>query len=132
MIDAHRMQQVIENLLDNSCQAMADPQWQSPALHERRITVRSETAGPHVRISVQDSGPGIAPDILSKVFDPLFTTKSFGTGLGLPKVRKFVELHGGTVDVESVAGQGTTFTIWLPRQTDVMPAREATRSESAA
>jgi len=132
MIDAHRMQQVIENLLDNACQAMADPQWQPPASHERRITVRSETAGPHVRISVQDSGPGIAPDILSKVFDPLFTTKSFGTGLGLPTVRKIVELHGGTVDVESVAGQGTTFTIWLPRQTDVMPAREATRSESAA
>jgi signal transduction histidine kinase len=53
--------------------------------------------------------------VLPKIFDPLFTTKSFGTGLGLPTVRRFVEQHGGTIDVASIPGRGTTFTIYLPR-----------------
>ncbi len=78
--------------------------------------MRCEAAGPHVRIAVADTGPGIPPDVVPKIFEPLFTTKSFGTGLGLPTVRKVVEQHGGTIDVASVPDQGSTFTIWLPRQ----------------
>lgn len=115
-IDTHRFEQVIVNLLDNACQALTDGKWEPPAVCERRITVRCEATGPHVRITVADTGPGIPPDALPKIFEPLFTTKSFGTGLGLPTVRKIVEMHGGTIDVASLPDQGTTFTIWLPRQ----------------
>src|SRR4029453_11478991 len=83
---------------------------------QRTITVRSEAAGPHVRLSVTDNGPGIPQDRLPKTSHPLFPTKSFGVGPGLPTVRQIVEQHGGTIDVESTVEVGTVFTIWLPRQ----------------
>jgi two-component system sensor histidine kinase HydH len=53
--------------------------------------------------------------LLPRIFEPLFTTKTFGVGLGLPTVRQIVELHGGTIDAESRPNEGTIFTIWLPR-----------------
>jgi signal transduction histidine kinase len=80
--------------------------------------VRSEAAGPHLRLSVADNGPGIPADMLARIFEPLFTTRSFGVGLGLPTVQQIVEQHGGTIHVDSAPGRGTTFTIWLPRQAD--------------
>jgi len=84
-------------------------------LHGRRLTIRTAAAGPHAKISVIDNGPGMRPEILEKIFKPLFTTKSSGVGLGLPTVQKLVEQHGGTIDVISAVGEGTTFTTWLPR-----------------
>jgi signal transduction histidine kinase len=114
-IDAHRFEQVITNLLDNACHALADAHRKDGDARENRIFVSTETAGPHVRVTVQDTGPGIPSEVLPKIFEPLFTTKSFGTGLGLPTVRRFVEQHGGTIDVASIPGRGTTFTIYLPR-----------------
>lgn len=67
-----------------------------------------------VRVEVTDSGRGIAPEDISKVFEPYYSTKDTGTGLGLAIVRKAVEDHGGTVNVHSKQGSGTTFTIILP------------------
>jgi signal transduction histidine kinase len=115
-LDRERFRQIVVNLVDNAAQALADPGWTLPDDRQRAITVRTEAAGPHVRISVTDNGPGIPQDRLPKIFEPLFTTKSFGVGLGLPTVRQIVEQHGGTIDVESTVDVGTTFTIWLPRQ----------------
>jgi len=115
-LDRDRFRQIIVNLVDNAAQALADPGWTPSDDRQRTITVRTEAAGPHVRISVEDNGPGIPQDRLPKIFEPLFTTKSFGVGLGLPTVRQIVEQHGGTIDVESTVDVGTVFTIWLPRQ----------------
>jgi signal transduction histidine kinase len=70
------------------------------------------TAG--IRVTVQDNGPGIPPDHLKSVFEPFFTTKDSGTGLGLSICRDVVIRHGGQIEVNSVEGQGTTFTITLP------------------
>ena len=72
-------------------------------------------SGAVVRLSVCDNGPGIASENLGKIFEPLFTTKSFGVGLGLSTVRELVEKHGGTIDVASLPGHGANFTISLPR-----------------
>jgi signal transduction histidine kinase len=87
--------------------------------------VRTETAGPHCRLSVIDTGPGIPEQALAKIFEPLFTTKNFGVGLGLPTVQKIVEAHGGTIGVERTGPGGTEFVAWLPRQQADQPVAEA-------
>lgn len=74
----------------------------------------SNEAGERARVEVIDTGRGIAPEDISKVFEPYYSTKDTGTGLGLAIVRKAVEDHGGTVNVHSKQGSGTTFTIILP------------------
>ncbi|HUL06629.1 MAG TPA: ATP-binding protein [Candidatus Acidoferrum sp.] len=116
LLDRTRFRQVLVNLIDNAAQAMTDAEWTPGDERERTITVGTVAAGPHLRLSVADNGPGIAADKLTKIFEPLFTTKVKGVGLGLPTVRKLVEQHGGTIDVESTVGEGTIFTVWLPRQ----------------
>jgi signal transduction histidine kinase len=114
-MDGNRFRQVLVNLLDNAAQALTDVAWTPAEDRERKITVSTEAAGPHVRLCITDTGPGIPPETMSKIFEPLFTTKNFGVGLGLPTVRQIVEQHGGTIDVESAVDQGTDFTIWVPR-----------------
>ncbi len=64
---------------------------------------------------VSDDGPGIPPDRIVKIFQPFFTTKESGTGLGLSMTRKILEMHDGWITMESVEGKGTTFTVFLPR-----------------
>jgi CheY-like chemotaxis protein len=73
--------------------------------------------GPHVRLTVRDTGQGMSPDVMQRIYDPFFTTKASGegTGIGLSVVHGIVVNHGGTITVESQVGQGTTFTIYLPR-----------------
>jgi signal transduction histidine kinase len=106
---------------------LQDPAWQPAKGHARRIILRSERVGSHVRLSARDTGPGIPPDVLPRIFEPLFTTKNFGVGLGLPTVRQIVEQHGGTIEVDSTVEVGTTVTIWLPRLAEAEPptGREA-------
>jgi signal transduction histidine kinase len=116
-LDRDRFRQVLVNLLDNAIQAFDDPAWLPTGPRERTITVRSEAAGPYFQLSVVDTGPGIPPSTLPKIFEPLFTTKSFGVGLGLPMVRQIVQQHGGSIDVTSDVGKGTTVVIRIPRTT---------------
>ncbi len=130
-LDRERFRQIIVNLVDNAAQALADADWAPADDRQRTITVRTEAAGPHVRLSVSDNGPGIPQDRLPKIFEPLFTTKSFGVGLGLPTVRQIVEQHGGTIDVESTVDEGTAFTIWLPRQAAPAATAEPAQAQVA-
>jgi signal transduction histidine kinase len=67
-----------------------------------------------VVIAVSDTGVGIPPENMKKLFEPLFTTKPKGIGLGLAVSRKLVEANGGRIEVESEVGKGSTFTLWLP------------------
>jgi signal transduction histidine kinase len=107
-LDQERFQRVLINLLDNGAHAL-----QSKNDGERRMTVSTILSG-SFEIVVEDTGPGISPEILPKIFEPLFTTKSFGTGLGLPTVKQIVEQHGGSISVESEIGVGTRAHIRLP------------------
>jgi signal transduction histidine kinase len=107
--DANQLQQVLVNLINNAKQAMAEVEG------ERRLTISVGcAAADRVRIQVEDTGPGIPPDTISKVFDPFVTTKSDGTGLGLSISYGIIREHGGTLTVESPLGRGATFTIELP------------------
>jgi PAS domain S-box-containing protein len=123
-IDNQRFRQVVVQLVDNAVQALKDPVWKPAEGHPRRITVRSQSTGSDVLLTIADTGPGIGPEVLPRIFEPLFTTKSFGVGLGLPTVRQIVEQHGGTIDIASTPGAGTIASIRLPRLTG-SPGREA-------
>ena len=110
MIDPHQVQQVFLNIINNARQAMEAHQ---PG---GQIRITSEKNGPNLRISFEDSGPGISEKNLSKVFDPFFTTKDVGkgTGLGLSLCYGIINEHGGTITVKSRPGEGATFVIDLP------------------
>ena len=102
---ANTLQQVVLNIVTNAGQALGD--------HGTiRIVTRADQN--RVTIEVADDGPGIPADVLSRIFDPFFTTKPSGTGLGLPVSYGIVRDHGGTMDVRSEVGRGTTFTVSLP------------------
>jgi len=107
--DDKQMQQVFLNIFLNACQAMPN----GGVLTVRSfLTLRNETE--FVRVDVSDTGPGIPPQILEKIFTPFFTTKAQGTGLGLPICCKLVNLHNGDIRVTSDNDIGTTFTVELP------------------
>ncbi len=106
---AGQLNQVFMNLLTNAAQALA-------GRDGARIELSTQRHGDGVVIKVADNGPGIPAEILPKIFDPFFTTKEVGqgSGLGLSIVHGIVERHGGTIEVDSHVGQGTTFTVTLP------------------
>jgi two-component system sensor kinase FixL len=100
--DRIQMQQVVLNLLHNAMDAV-----EQSAAGARRIAIASRTVNGHVlRLSVHDSGPGIQPGAEEKVFDPFYTTKRGGMGMGLSVVRSIVEAHGGTVRASNDASEG--------------------------
>jgi signal transduction histidine kinase len=102
------MRQVLLNLITNAVQAM-------PSGGELRIETRT-LAGGRVRLSIADSGVGIPSERLGRIFDPFFTTKApgEGTGLGLSVVHSVIKNAGGSIEVSSTPGRGTTFVIELP------------------
>ncbi len=106
-----RLRQVFLNLILNALDAT--PEGGRLEVSTTRTTA-SEAAPAGVCISFSDSGSGIAPDVLPHVFDPFYSTKPQGLGLGLYITHKIVEAHGGCIDVKSCLGEGTTFSVWLP------------------
>ncbi|HWE73211.1 MAG TPA: ATP-binding protein, partial [Stellaceae bacterium] len=109
-IDADRMRQVVNNLVENAAQAMHG----NDSGRASQIVVSTAVAGDAFELTVADTGPGIQATVLPKVFEPLFSTKSFGTGLGLSVVRQIVEQHGGTVTITSDPETGARVAIRLP------------------
>jgi two-component system nitrogen regulation sensor histidine kinase NtrY len=107
-VDRDQMLQVLLNLVRNATEAM-------PRGGTLRLAARRQ--GAEVLLSVSDSGPGISPGDLPKVFEPYFTTKAGGTGLGLAIAERIVSEHGGHLEVTSSPGQGATFTVRLPLAT---------------
>jgi len=104
-VDAKQIGQVLVNVITNAIQAMPDG---------GRLTISTRQTDPFAEIKVTDTGHGIAPEVLDKIFNPLFTTRAKGIGLGLAVCKTIIDRHGGQISVESQTGQGTTFTIKLP------------------
>ncbi|MER3404268.1 MAG: hybrid sensor histidine kinase/response regulator, partial [Chloroflexota bacterium] len=120
--DEGQIGQVIYNLVLNARQAMPHGGHLEVQAHNVSIVAGTDGStdmlplpeGPYVRIQVLDTGPGIAPEHLAKIFDPYFTTKPGGTGLGLAVVRGIVQRHNGHVTVHSTPGHGTIMAVYLP------------------
>lgn len=119
-IDAAQVSQLISNLLINADQAM--PQGGAITIRAENVTVSGEVdlpleAGNYTKITITDQGLGIPPENLAKIFDPYFTTKKNGSGLGLATVYSIVKGHGGCIRVESALGRGSTFELYFPAST---------------
>jgi CheY-like chemotaxis protein len=134
-VDRGQILQVFQNLVINALQAMP------PAPHQAQVQLRAGNttltdnqvpplgAGDYVQFEVRDNGSGIKPEHLEKIWDPFFTTKKHGTGLGLATVLSIVRQHGGMIGVDSTLGIGTVFTLFLPvadRPVEVQARKPAT------
>ncbi len=116
-VDEGQIGQVLSNLAVNADQASSIGGKLYVALKNQLLPSENQKgipAGDYLEISVRDEGCGIPFGLLNKIFDPYFTTKKTGNGLGLATVHSIIKRHGGTIEVASREGQGTTFTIWLP------------------
>jgi len=109
--DSERLGVVFVNLIMNAIQAIGNKKG------EVYINIADEPSD-IVLISIKDSGPGIPKKLISKIFDPLFTTRQIGTGLGLPSCKNIIKKHGGTIDVVSPKGKGATFLVRLSKKTE--------------
>ncbi len=119
-VDPRQMMQVLGNLVLNACQAMVSTPSGGQANSTTdvskggKLTLSAKKKGKMVAVAVADTGAGITPENIKKLFEPLFTTKPKGIGLGLAVSKKLVEANGGRIEVESEAGLGSTFTLYLP------------------
>jgi nitrogen-specific signal transduction histidine kinase/ActR/RegA family two-component response regulator len=128
-----QLQQVLMNLVSNADYAMRITGGVLEVhLDEVDITPHGAVAspplppGPYLRLTIQDTGVGMTPEVTARIFEPFFTTKGpgEGTGLGLAVVYGIISRHGGTITVASTPGQGTTCTIYLPRVAEAPPVRD--------
>jgi two-component system, NtrC family, sensor histidine kinase HydH len=111
MADAGQLRQVVWNLVRNAIQA-------SSAGDEVVVRVSGPVDGAMAELSIVDQGPGIPTDARDRLFDAFYTTRSHGTGVGLAVVKRVIDAHGFTIEVDTVAGEGTTFKVSLPALRD--------------
>jgi signal transduction histidine kinase/CheY-like chemotaxis protein len=116
-VDRNQIAQAIQNVVLNAMQAMPHGGVIRISLTNDEIAPGTKNAlagGRYVRVTIADSGGGIKPEILSRIFDPFFSTKKTGTGLGLATAYSIIKRHKGCIEAQSTFGQGATFTLWLP------------------
>jgi len=116
--DPHQLRQIFTNFVTNAFEAMNGAgtiEITAVAIDgEEESTTAEQTPGPMVMITITDTGPGIPPEVMDRIFSPFFTTKPQGSGLGLAIVRKIVDAHDGRIDVGQRPGGGTVFRVSLP------------------
>lgn len=120
--DPERMRRAVVNTVQNAVEAMLPELPQTATESNPHIAITTREMDGKVWVEIADIGPGMSEEILAKIREPLFTTKNFGTGLGLPAVEKILEQHGGGLDIVSQPGQGTTVTLWwVDGERDIHP-----------
>jgi two-component system sensor kinase FixL len=107
LADRIHIEQVFSNLLRNACQAME-------GRADRRIAIEATEAGEEIVVRIVDNGPGLTVEAMDHIFEPLFTTRETGLGLGLAICKTIVEAHGGRIWAEPAAGGGAAFNVALP------------------
>jgi PAS domain S-box-containing protein len=120
--DPSRLQRAIINMISNAVEAMVTNGDQLSTSKEApaKLTISTFEKSNHCSIRIVDNGLGIPADVMERIREPLFTTKSFGTGLGIPAIEQIAVQHGGRLDIDSVVGVGSTFTVWLPMKPETL------------
>ncbi|MCW8830637.1 MAG: PAS domain S-box protein, partial [Gammaproteobacteria bacterium] len=112
LVDSDRLRRAVINVVENACHAMLDDN--QKVTKNACLNIKTQASDERVEIIITDTGSGIAENILEKIFEPLFSTKGFGVGLGMPTVKQIMEQHGGGVEIESEPDKGSVVTLWLP------------------
>jgi len=124
VLDPDKLGQMMLNLVQNALHAVGDEGEVLIRTSMGTLTAPPNRGNPAFVVSIKDSGDGIAPEHLEKLFIPFFTTKREGTGLGLAICRRMVEAHGGEIAVQSKLGEGSTFTMRFPLKVPDLDADE--------
>ncbi len=129
--DEGQISQVLQNIVINADQAM--PEGGTVKVSVGNVTVGAGQASPlpegdYVAITIEDAGIGIPEEYIAKIFDPFYTTKTKGSGLGLATAYSIIKKHDGAIQVESTVGKGTTFNIYIPASEKILPARDSQRA----
>jgi signal transduction histidine kinase len=107
--DPERLRRALVNVITNAVQALDEVD--KP---DKKLIVRTRLVDESCEIIVQDNGPGMSPDVIKRIYEPMFSTKNFGVGLGVPIIKNIIEGHSGGVEYMTEVGVGTTVTMWLP------------------
>jgi PAS domain S-box-containing protein len=113
-LDHDRFRRAVINVFDNACQAMVGDGNGKIEDGGHILTIQTGKTNGRIEVVFEDNGPGIPPDVLPKIFEPMFSTKGFGVGLGLPVAKQIMEQHGGGIEIDSGQGRGTRTCLWLP------------------
>jgi PAS domain S-box-containing protein len=112
--DSDRLRRAVINIYENGCQALTGIGSREKPSGKKWLSVETLARNDRLEIVFSDNGPGIPDESREKVFEPLYSTKNFGVGLGLPTVHQIMEQHGGGVDLSRRRGGGARFALWLP------------------
>ena len=108
------MRRAVINVLENACHAMMDDNQKLVKNKNARLLIKTQGNDERIEITITDTGAGIKKDVLRKIFEPLFSTKGFGVGLGMPAVKQIMEQHHGGININSKVDKGTSVTLWVP------------------
>lgn len=111
--DPHRLRRALINIIENAAQAFVS-ETDGKVADNANIELSTRVNDGRVELVLKDNGPGIPEDVLPRIFEPLYSTRNFGVGLGMPTVKQIMEQHDGGIDVQSKPGEGTTVILWLP------------------
>lgn len=111
--DPNGLRRAVINVFENGCQAMTDESTNKP-FDRAQLTISTRALDHRAEIIISDTGTGMSEEVLAKIFEPLYSTKVYGVGLGMPTIKQIMEQHKGGIEIESKEDQGTTVTLWIP------------------
>lgn len=113
--DGERLRRAIINVVENACHSMLDDNKQILTDRVSQLHIKTQAVEQKIKIIISDTGCGMPEEVQNKVFEPLFSTKGFGVGLGMPTVKKIMQQHNGGIEIKSQQGIGTQVTLWFPK-----------------
>jgi len=113
-IDSESLRRAVINVVENACQSMLDEELYNRPRQGSCLNIKTGVNNKRIEIIVTDNGIGMQESVLERIFEPLFSTKTYGVGLGMPTIRKIMQQHHGDIEVDTAVGHGTKVTLWLP------------------